>query len=185
MYILIIVGEIKNMTTKFCLSIAHPNFNESLKRYENDIQEACEYFNTASATARTPKMLTILETLDTYITVEISSDAEVSAKSLRLFTKYLMEHSLLGYCAYHTTLFKSIKIAANPVLCTEDSESLEVSVMKNMTRLLTNELSNKEDYFIIINELFQHSVNMEPQCRKSYLRSVQEYVKQMAASWGH
>jgi hypothetical protein len=126
-----------------------------------------------------------LEILDTYITVEISSDVEVSAKSLRLFTKYLLEHSLLGYSAYHTTLFKSIKIAANPVVCAEDSESIEVAVMKNMTRLLTNELPDKEEYFEIINELFVHSVNMEPQCRKSYLHSVQEYVKQMAASWGH
>lgn len=174
------------MITKFCLSIAHPQFDESLKRYEIDIQEACNYFNTASATARTPKELKIIEILDTYITVEITSDVEVSAKSLRLFTKYLMEHSLLGYCAYHTTLFKSIKIAATHVdMSIPESESLEVSVMKNMTRLLTNELPDKEEYFKIINELLLHSVNMEPQCRKSYLRSVEEYVKQMAASWGH
>lgn len=174
------------MTTKFCLSIAHPQFNESLKRYEVDIQDACAYFNSASATARTPKEMKIIEILDTYITVEITSDVEVSAKSLRLFTKHLMEHSLLGYCAYHTTLFKSIKIAATPIeISTAECESLEVSVMKNMTRLLTNELPDKEEYFIIINELLLHSVNMEPQCRKSYLRSVQEYIKQMAASWGH
>ena len=174
------------MTTKFCLSIANPNFHESLKRYESDIYEACAYFNNASAAARTPKELKIVEIKDTYITVEIKSDVDVSAKSLRLFTKHLMEHSLLGYCAYHTTLFKSIKIATSPIEITaSESESLEVAVMKNMTRLLTNELPDKEQYFDIINELFLHSVNMEPNCRKSYLSSVQKYVKQMAASWGH
>ena len=173
------------MTTKYCLSIAKPQFEESLKRYEEDLKEACGYFNATSATARTPKSMEILEIFETYMMVEITSKAEVSAKSLRLFTKYLLEHSLLGYHAYHTTLFRSIKIAANPIVSSDDQDSLEVSVMKNMTRLLTSEIPDKEKYFAIINELFVHSINMEPQCRKSYLHSVQEYVKQMAASWGH
>lgn len=172
------------MTTQFNLSLAYPQFDESLKRYGNDIMAACDYFNTASATARTPKSLQILEINDTYMTVELTSDAESSAKSLRLFTKYLLENSMLGHYAYHTTLFKSIKIASPPV-CKDAMENIEVEVMKNITRLLISELPNKEEYFEIINALFIKSLDMEPPCRKKYLSSVRDYIKFKADWLGH
>lgn len=172
------------MTVRYCLSIANPQFDESLKRFENDILTACEYFNEASSTARTPKSLNILEINDTYITVELTSEADSSAKSLRLFTKYLLDNSMLGHYAYHTTLFKSIKIAS-PAVARDASENVEVSVMKNMTRLLISELPDKKEYFEIINELFNKSLDMEPQCRKRYLSSVRDYIKFKADWLGH
>lgn len=172
------------MTSKYCLSIANPQFDESLKRYESDILAACEYFNEASSTARTPKSLKILEFNDSYISLELTSEADTSAKSLRLFTKYLLDNSMLGNYAYHTTLFKSIKIAS-PVVSRDPAENVEVSVMKNMTRLLISELPEKDEYFEIINELFVKSLDMEPQCRKRYLNSVHDYIKFKADWLGH
>ena len=176
--------EESELTTNYYLSIANPQFDESLKRYESDILAACDFFNEASSTARTPKSLKILEFNDTYITVELTSDTDSSAKSLRLFTKYLLDNSMLGHYAYHTTLFKSIKIAS-PAVTRDASENVEVSVMKNMTRLLISELPDKDEYFDIINELFNKSLDMEPQCRKRYLNSVRDYIKFKADWLGH
>lgn len=172
------------MKTQFSLSIAHPQFNESLKKYADDIFSACDFFNTNSASARTPKEMNILEIMDTYMTVEVISNTDISAKSLRIFTKFLLDNTELGKYSYHTTLFKSIKVAT-PVEKIDPTEKKEIYVMRKLTELMINNSKNSEEYFCILESLFKHSDDMESQCKNNYLKSVKEYVDKQASLLGH
>lgn len=172
------------MNTIYNLSIANPQFNESLKKYESDLRIACDYFNSQSAKARTPKSLRIIEIKDTYMTVELCSNSETSAKSLRIFTKYILDNSSLAEYSYHTTLFKSIQVAL-PTKNTNESEKPEISVMKNLTQLMIGDSSNSKEFFTIIDSLFKHTYDMEPQCKVNYLHTVQKYIDEQASLLGH
>jgi len=175
------------MTYLLNLVPASPAFDDTLKKYRSDFEDAAAHFNHQSLHTRNPKALRILDIRDSLLVLELTAKVELPApaKALRLFTQYLLEHSTISRYTYHSCLFRSVRIADPPPAVSPAGQPAEVLVMDRLTRLLVGELPHRSEYFAALQTLLDCCQDMEGPCLKKYLARMRELMLAEARELGH
>lgn len=157
---------------------ANPTFSGSLKKYENDIDDAITFFNNKAGNLSTQKKITKIDVQDNILIIELQTNIEMPspAKGLRSFTKFLLDNSEIKEQAYFGSLFRSVKIANPTPKAKSLPESAELQVMNKLTRLLIGEDTNKHEYFSFFKTLIDVTDEMDTVCLKPYLTHIQEII---------
>jgi hypothetical protein len=166
---------------------ANPTFSGSLKKHENDIDNAIVHFNNKPGNISSQKKLTKLDVQDNILIIELQTNIEMPspAKGLRSFTKFLLEQSELSEQAYFGSLFRSVKIASPKSNTHSSSAPDELIVMNKLTRLLVGEDMNKQEYFSLLKTLINITDEMDATCLKPFLANIQEILVDEAKKLGY
>lgn len=172
------------MIYRIILIPAAPNFEGSFKKYSNDFSLAASSFNAQSGSMRNKKRLTILTVEDNVLTVELSSDIElpVPAKSLRIFTQYLLKNSEIQHQVYHGSLFRSVPAAQQlPGDSIAQAQGEEEAVMGTLTRVLMGTLPHRKEIFSTIQVLLSCCRELDRSRQQEYLLNLEELIRKEAA----
>lgn len=163
-------------TYRIQLIPASPNFHDALDSFSSDFQAAADYFNSCGESMRNKKELKFLGVQGEVLSLELTSEIDLPTpgKSLRLFSRYLLENSKISDYAYCGSLFRSTSVTKVPDIPSA-KRSVEEEVMCTLTRLLVGDIPNRKTYFSIFNTLLK-SVELNETAQNEFLSHIRAHL---------